>query len=107
MTRAQVKRLNRPMIYRSKTPAPEHDIRLIVVPGELLSSPASDYRQIESGGKQYDVIDYCTHKKGEYLGTLLPLLSTGQLFTDEDIFRKYVNSDKVVFFICKLNTNKS
>lgn len=81
---------------------PEHSIRVIAVPGELLKYPVSDYTHIECNGKIYEVYTEIIHNKGEIWSTALPLLSTGQSFNEKMVFDKYKDSDRIVFFVCGL-----
>jgi hypothetical protein len=80
---------------------PEHDFRLIVVPGELLKQPVSNYKHIKAGNDVYDIYTEVIHNKGEVWSSSLPLLSTGVFFTEQQVFEKYPNSNRIIFFLCR------
>lgn len=80
---------------------PDHNFRIIVVPGEFIKHPVSDYKNIIIDKKKYAIYDEIIHNKGDRWGTALPLLAAGSFFSEKDVFDKYVNSDRIIFFICK------
>lgn len=86
---------------------PEHNIRVIVVPGELLKHPISEYTHIECDGKVYEIYTEIIHNKGEAWSSALPLLATGQSFDENMVFEKYSNSDRIIFFICGYEKKKN
>lgn len=89
------------MVIKLKS-IPEHDYRVIVVPGHLIEKPLAEYHEINVGGDIYEIHETITHRKGETMSNGLALLATGKYFNDDDVFKKYKKSNRIVFFICKL-----
>lgn len=80
---------------------PGHDVILIPCPGHLVKLPLSCYRNIIVKDESFKILSYIVHKKGEFFPEALSLLSTGALFDDQEVWNKYPNSNRLIFFICR------
>jgi len=81
---------------------PEHNYKLIVVPGERLNGQhVSDFKFLESKNKKYKIIDRIELMRGEFMPTVLIILSAGQFLTSEDVFKHYQKSNNIYFFLCE------
>ena len=79
----------------------ESGYRLIPVASELLNDVhATEVNFIVSGNESWEVHDYYAIPKHEVEPKGLQLLSMGILAWDE-IWKKYIDSDRLYFFICK------
>lgn len=81
-----------------KTP-PQHDIKLICVPGEVYNEEDSFEDQ---DGKKYIILDQYTYEKTDPFPYGMMLLATGKHIEPDVIWNAYKKSDKIMFFICKM-----
>ena len=80
---------------------PEHGYIIIAVPSEKIESKTSDIKKLVSkNGTNYRVVDRVTCSRSEMLPSAMIILATGQSIPDSEIWAKYKNSDKLIFFIC-------
>ncbi|MCJ7802741.1 MAG: hypothetical protein MUP82_10340 [Candidatus Marinimicrobia bacterium] len=61
----------------------------------------SDYKEIESEGVKYKIVQWVTIMKSEFMPSTLTLLATGQDLSMDEIWKAFKNSDKIIFFICE------
>ena len=80
---------------------PEHGYILIAVPSERMKDPVSDYKEIESEGVKYKVVQWVTIMKTEHMPSLLMILATGQDLSRDEIWKAFKKSNKIIFFICE------
>lgn len=80
---------------------PEHNYKCIVVSSETMHAPVSDYETITCDNVKYNIVEWVTVLKSEYIPMSLLLLSIGTVMPKETIYKKYKKSDRLIFFICE------
>ena len=80
-----------------------HAIKIIPVPGERIKQPAHEITELtDQHNNKYIVHDYYVYPKESGISPAMVLLATGLHISNDDIWKIYKKSDKIVFFICEL-----